>query len=130
PARNLGFLARNLATAVAHGLKLESLGPTPGPLVPPDVVFLGFGEDRHIASLFPGSVPASTLDPEGAGEVVVVTPDPLPPDAPYPRLSLSMGAIARARHVVVAASGTGKRRALGEALAERPAWSPLGILLA
>lgn len=129
PARNRALLARCLARAVEAGLRVEGLQAT-GPIRAPDVVLLGFGEDRHIASLFPGSVDAAWLDPFGEAAVVAVTPDPLPPEAPYDRLTLTMAALAPAEAVLVAAAGEGKARALEAALAERPPSTPLGILLA
>ena len=78
-----------------------------------DLVWLGVGMDGHVASIFP------SLDPECDAEtgVIALTPDPLPPEAPVPRLSLSLATIATADEIVLLIKGDAKRRALEAALA-------------
>ena len=74
-----------------------------------DWVFLGMGEDGHVASLFPGS-----RDSEAD-----VAPGYLPVTAPKPppqRITLSYCALAAARQVWVLVSGPGKERALAQSL--------------
>jgi 6-phosphogluconolactonase len=75
-----------------------------------DLVFLGMGEDGHVASLFPG-VPPPSLDWRPYYPVV---------DAPKPppqRVTLTYDAIAAAENVWVLVSGSGKEAALQESLA-------------
>ena len=74
---------------------------------------LAVGDDGHVASLFPGNDP----DPAAPAEVIAVTPDPLPPEAPFPRLTLTLAALANADDVIVVARGAAKRRVLEAALA-------------
>jgi len=74
-----------------------------------DVVFLGMGEDGHVASLFPGA-PDEVTDHRGV-YVPVIGPKP-----PPRRVSLTYGMIAAAREVWVLACGAGKESALEESL--------------
>ena len=85
-----------------------------------DWVFLGMGEDGHVASLFPG---ASEAVIEVPGPYLAVT-GPKPPPS---RITLSYGVIAAAREVWVLASGAGKEQALAESLAGGE--TPLGRIL-
>ena len=84
-----------------------------------DTVFLGMGEDGHIASLFPND---SLLEsPEVYRPVFAPKP---PPN----RITLGLPVIARSKNVYVLASGSGKEAALKRSLAES-ADTPLGRLL-
>jgi 6-phosphogluconolactonase len=71
-----------------------------------DLIFLGMGEDGHVASLFPGAPPQPGI------YYPVIGPKP-PPE----RITLSYGIIAAARQVWVLASGQGKEAALRDSLA-------------
>jgi 6-phosphogluconolactonase len=75
-----------------------------------DLIFLGMGEDGHVASLFPGASPAIQ---EAATPFLVVENSPKPPPT---RISLSFKAIFAATNVWVLVSGSGKRSALEESL--------------
>lgn len=107
-ASNFGLLERSLAATGAALVPLEA-GVTPPPF---DLVWLGMGADGHIASLFPNTDPVA----DGALEVVQLTPDPLPPEAPFDRLSLTLSALVRARHIMLVLKGADKRKVLDDAL--------------
>ena len=72
-----------------------------------DFVHLGLGPDGHTASLFPGS-PALQAD---AGQLVAMNEDPSGRN-PYPRMTLTLSGIARARLVVFTVVGAEKKEAM------------------
>lgn len=74
-----------------------------------DVIFLGMGEDGHVASLFPSE--SQETRSNKAIYRAVVGPKP-PPN----RVTLGYSAIAAAKEVWVLASGDGKRDALRESI--------------
>lgn len=86
---------------------------------PPDLVWLGMGADGHTASIFPGPDHDSALA-DGGPRIAGVLPDPLPPEAPVARVTLTRGAIIPARHILLTLSGDEKRRVLERALAKGP----------
>jgi 6-phosphogluconolactonase len=75
-----------------------------------DLIFLGMGEDGHIASLFPNS-PAKIIDISVPFLVVENSPKP-----PPTRISLSYKTIFAAKNIWVLISGAGKASALRESL--------------
>jgi 6-phosphogluconolactonase len=75
-----------------------------------DIIFLGMGEDGHIASLFPD---ASTETLNCTEPFLFVENSPKPPPR---RISMSYAAIASAKNVWVLASGAGKEAALRDSL--------------
>ena len=75
-----------------------------------DWVFLGMGEDGHVASLFPGELAAVMASRAIYRSVIAAKPPPQ-------RITLSYATIAAAREVWVLASGAGKEAALRESLA-------------
>ncbi len=75
-----------------------------------DLIFLGMGEDGHVASLFPDAPPEIL---NCAGPYLAIENSPKPPPR---RISLSYAAIAAARQVWVLVSGAGKQAALRESL--------------
>lgn len=83
---------------------------------PFDVVLLGMGADGHFASLFPG---AANLDIglmlDSGIDAVATLPDPLPPDAPFPRISLTLPRLLHARSVHLVITGEAKRLILRRA---------------
>jgi len=86
-----------------------------------DVVFLGMGEDAHVASLFPGTPEEIAYAPA----VYVPVTGPKPPPR---RVSLTHGALRAASEVWVLASGVGKEAALRSSL-ETASRTPLGRVL-
>jgi 6-phosphogluconolactonase len=76
-----------------------------------DLIFLGMGEDGHVASLFPNQIEGTF--PKAIFCAIRNSPKP-PPD----RVSLSYAAVAAAREVWVLASGAGKESALRESVSE------------
>jgi len=75
-----------------------------------DLIFLGMGEDGHVASLFPNAT-EKILDTTAPFLAIENSPKP-PPN----RISLSYTAIAAAQQVWVLASGAGKEAALRSSL--------------
>lgn len=75
-----------------------------------DLIFLGMGEDGHVASLFPDA-PAKLMDISVPFLVVENSPKP-----PPTRISLSYKTIFAAKNIWILASGNGKATALRESL--------------
>ncbi|HZA76307.1 MAG TPA: 6-phosphogluconolactonase [Acidimicrobiales bacterium] len=80
-----------------------------------DLAHLGLGADGHTASLFPGS-PAMRLPPE---RLVAASRDPTGIN-PFPRMTLTLGALARSRLAVFTVEGEAKREALARVMANDP----------
>jgi 6-phosphogluconolactonase len=117
-----GELPPAAAAAEANAILQKIAGSPAGGLPSIDLVFLGMGEDGHIASLMP-NLPDDVVNITSAYMTVENSPKP-PPN----RLSLTYAALAAAKNVWVLASGAGKRDALQKSLAEAPA-TPLGRVL-
>lgn len=80
---------------------------------PFDVVLLGMGPDGHFASLFPGAANlAEGLALDSHTDAIATLPDPLPPEAPFARISLTLPRLLRAREVHLVVTGEDKRRVL------------------
>lgn len=82
-------------------------GPGDGPVF--DVHLLGMGPDMHINSLFPDSDAVT----ERSRLVVAVTDSPKPPPR---RITLTLPAVARSRHVWLLVAGEGKADAVATVL--------------
>lgn len=92
-----------------------------------DLVLLGMGNDAHFASLFPGATAGLADD---APDVLRVDPEPLPPEAPFPRLTLSLPRLKRTRALHLAIVGEAKRATLRRAQETHDiAASPISALL-
>jgi 6-phosphogluconolactonase len=93
---------------------LEPAGATIVPLTedaaPPHfaLTWLGMGPDGHIASLFPNT------DPQvgEARAVLRLTPDPLPPHAPFDRITLTIPALLDTDALVFTLGGAADKRAV------------------
>lgn len=111
----------DLATALASYRALGGL----------DACLLGMGADGHFASLFPGAPELRQgLDPDHPEPMIVVHPRPLPADAPYPRLSLTLGAILASGALLLVIRGAAKRDLLERAPEPgRDAALPIAALL-
>lgn len=96
-----------------------------------DAVVLGMGIDAHTASLFPGAANlAAALDPAGEVDTCRIDPQPLPPEAPFPRITLTAARLLRARHLHLAFVGATKHAVLRAAQASKdPLQQPVAAIL-
>ena len=98
---------------------------------PPDLVWVGVGEDGHAASIFAGPDLQDALDAPRARRAVGIMPDPLPDDAPVARVTLTRAAILSARTMLIAITGDKKREMLERAIADgQSSKLPIGRVLA
>lgn len=95
------------------------------PVAPFDLVWLGMGADGHIASLFPRMTASERPGPH----VIATVPDPLPPEAPFPRLSLNFEALLRTREIILVLTGEEKRVLLERVVAGRAEDLPVARLV-
>ncbi len=123
-ARHPGIMVNPLTRE--DGDMLASLKQTSAMLAvnpqPFDAVLLGMGADGHFASLFPGAanlVEGLALDSQN--EAIATLPDPLPPEAPFARISLTLPRLLRARAIHLVVTGEDKRRVLRQAQHQDPA---------
>ncbi len=95
-----------------------------------DAVLLGMGTDGHIASLFPGDANlADGLALASGADAIATLPDPLPPEAPFARICLTLPRLLRARNVHLVVTGHDKRAVLDQARRDPHAPFPVAALL-
>ena len=88
------------------------------------------GADGHTASIFAGPDLESALNPDKGVRAIGLAPDPLPPEAPVNRVTLTAPAIAEARTIILVVSGAKKRAVLEDAIEEGKKSSyPIGRVL-
>ena len=98
---------------------------------PLDLCLLGVGGDGHCASIFPGPDFDEALNGPKERRALGVMPDPLPPEAPVARVTLSRAAIVSARALMIAIVGEAKKEVLEAAIEQGASSSyPVGRVLA
>ncbi|HEX7709666.1 MAG TPA: 6-phosphogluconolactonase [Sphingomonadaceae bacterium] len=109
PASNLGKIR---ALVEGRGARVIALTED---ATPPRfaLVWLGMGADGHIASLFPN------IDPRVDDPLRVrrLTPDPLPPEAPFDRVTLTIPALLDSEELAFVIRGEAKRALFEQAMA-------------
>ena len=121
PASNTGRIRALLEPAGAEIVTLSTMEDVPRFAL----AWLGMGADGHIASLFPSDDPRAD-DPQ---RIRLTTPDPLPPEAPFDRITLTMPALLDSDALMFVSRG-GDKRALLEAAAMGENDLPVARLLA
>jgi len=121
PASNTGRIRALLAPTGAEVVTLTVMEQVP----PFALVWLGMGEDGHVASLFPSSNPRADDDVP----IRTLTPDPLPLEAPFDRVTLTLPSLLASERLLLVIRGAIKRRVLDDAIAGRSD-TPVARLLA
>ena len=144
PACNLREI--RAAFAGAHDVRIEAITPEDGDADRSltfaqavlgrhpdafDVVMLGMGADGHTASLFPGAAGLATaLEPNSRLNACRIDPTPLPPEAPFSRISLTAARLLRARSIHLVITGPVKRDVLRAAQRDLDSLRyPIGAIL-
>lgn len=109
PASNFGKIHGALGASGAAFERLEEGAP----VAPFDLVWLGMGEDGHVASLFPHMQALVRPGPT----VIATTPIPLPPEAPFDRLTLNHKALKAAKEIILVVTGASKKALIERVLA-------------
>lgn len=89
--------------------------------MPLEVAVVGMGADAHFASLFPNTAALQEgLDANSSVSVLPVMPDPLPVEAPYGRITLSLTYLLTANALILVITGDAKRAVLERVIKEAP----------
>jgi 6-phosphogluconolactonase len=120
PASNTGKIRALLEPAGAEVVALSVMEQVPHFAL----AWLGMGADGHIASLFPNTDPSAD-DPL---KMRMITPDPLPPEAPFDRITLTIPALLDSDELMFVIRGDEKRE-LFEAAGRRENDLPVARLL-
>ena len=121
PASNTGRIRSLLEPVGAEVVALSEMEQVPHFAL----AWLGMGGDGHVASLFPNTEPRAD-DPQ---RIRRLTPDPLPPEAPFDRVTLTIPALLDSDELLFVIRGADKR-ALFEAAARGEHDLPVARLLA
>ena len=98
---------------------------------PLDLCLLGVGTDGHAASIFAGPDFDEAVNGPKERRALGVLPDPMPREAPVPRVTLSLAAITTARALMIAVKGDDKRAVIETAIKQGKASPyPIGRALA
>lgn len=108
-ASNTGKIRALLEPAGATVTALTEIDTTPHFAL----VWLGMGADGHIASLFPNTDPQI----DDAQTLRTLTPDPLPPEAPFDRITLTIPALLDSDQLAFVIRGDDKRAVFDGAVA-------------
>jgi len=101
PASNIGRIRPLLEPLGARIVPLSEAAQVPRFALS----WLGMGADGHVASLFPNT------DPQADDEQPIrrLTPEPLPPEAPFERITLTIPALLASEEVLFVIRGDEKR---------------------
>ena len=89
------------------------------------------GKDGHTASIFAGPDLQDALDAPKTRRAVGVMPDPMPADAPVPRVTLTRASILAARTLLITITGDEKSALLEQAIKDgHSSKLPIGRVLA
>jgi len=121
PASNTGRIRALLEPVGAEVVALSEMEQVPHFAL----AWLGMGGDGHVASLFPNTDPRAD-DPQRMRRL---TPDPLPPEAPFDRVTLTIPALLDSDELLFVIRGADKR-ALFEAAVRGEHDLPVARLLA
>ena len=109
PASNTGKIRALFEPAGAEVVTLSVMEQVPNFAL----AWLGMGADGHIASLFPNTDPQV----DDAAPVRTLTPDPLPQEAPFDRITLTMPSLLASDALMFVIRGADKRAVFDAAAA-------------